>query len=53
MAGGPRVALARTAASMYAGRKATHDGGFAGMRVVAEQESVAHPGEVFEVRALA
>ncbi len=50
---GPRVALSRTAASMYAVLKATHDGGFAEMRLVAEQESIAHPDEVFEVRALA
>jgi pyridoxine kinase len=38
---------------MYAVLEATHDGGFAEMRLVAEQESIAHPDEVFEVRALA
>jgi len=49
---GPRVALSRTAASMYAVLKATHDGGFAEMRLIAEQDAIAHPVEVFEVRDL-
>jgi len=46
---GPRVALSRTAASMYAVLAATHAGGHAEMRLVAEQESIAHPDEVFEI----
>ncbi len=49
---GPRVALSRTAATMYAVLAATHAGGFAEMRLVAEQESIAHPVESFEVRPL-
>ena len=46
---GPRVALSRTAASMYAVLEATHRGGHAEMRLVAEQESIAHPDERFAV----
>lgn len=46
---GPRVALARTAASMYAVLEATHRGGHAEMRLVAEQEAIAHPDERFAV----
>ncbi len=46
---GPRVALSRTAASMYAVLEATHGGGHAEMRLVAEQESIAHPDERFPV----
>jgi pyridoxine kinase len=46
---GPRVALSRTAASMYAVLEATHRLGAAEMRMVAEQESIAHPDEVFEL----
>ncbi len=46
---GPKVALSRTAASMYAVLRATHDGGHPEMRLVAEQESIAHPDEVFHV----
>ncbi|HMT32919.1 MAG TPA: pyridoxal kinase PdxY, partial [Dermatophilaceae bacterium] len=42
---GPRVALSRTAATMYAVLEATHRGGFGEMRLVAEQESIAHPDE--------
>ncbi len=49
---GARAALSRTAASMYAVLKATHEGGFAEMRLVAEQDAIAHPDEVFEVRPL-
>ena len=49
---GPRVALSRTAASMYAVLEATHKGGFDEMRLIAEQDAIAHPVEVFEVRAL-
>ena len=36
------------AATMYAVLRATHDGGHAEMRLVAEQESIAHPDEVFD-----
>ncbi len=46
---GPKVALSRTAATMYAVLRATHDGGHPEMRLVAEQESIAHPDEVFDV----
>ena len=38
-----------TAATMYAVLRATHDGGHPEMRLVAEQESIAHPDEVFDV----
>ena len=34
---------------MYAVLRATHDGGHPEMRLVAEQESIAHPDEVFDV----
>jgi pyridoxine kinase len=46
---GPKVALSRTAATMYAVLRATHDGGHPEMRLVAEQESIAHPDEDFDV----
>ncbi len=46
---GPRVALSRTAASMYAVLEATHRGGHGEMRLVAEQEAIAHPDERFPV----
>lgn len=46
---GPRIALSRTAATMYAVLEATYRGGFEEMRLVAEQESIAHPDERFEV----
>ncbi len=46
---GPRVALSRTAATMYAVLRATHDGGHAEMQLVAAQEAIAHPDEVFEL----
>ncbi len=46
---GPRAALSRTAASMYAVLAATHAAGDAEMRLVAEQESIAHPDEIFDI----
>ncbi len=46
---GPRVALSRTAASMYAVLEATHRLGEEEMRLVGEQEAIAHPDERFEV----
>jgi len=46
---GPRVALARTAATMYAVLAATHAAGAQEMRLVAEQEAIAVPDERFEV----
>ena len=49
---GPRVALSRTAATMYAVLEATHRGGHGEMRLVAEQESIAHPDEIFGVADL-
>jgi pyridoxine kinase len=49
---GPRAALSRTAATMYAVLRATYEGGFQEMRLVAEQESIAHPDEQFAVEAL-
>ena len=46
---GPRVALARTAATMYAILEATHAAGDEEMRLVAEQDAIAHPEERFEL----
>ena len=46
---GSRVALSRTAATMYAVLRATHDGGHAEMRLIAEQDAIAHPDEQFPV----
>jgi len=46
---GPRIALSRTAATMYAVLEATHRAGEAEMRLVGEQEAIAHPDERFEV----
>ncbi len=46
---GPRVALSRTAATMYAVLAATHAAGAQEMRLVAEQEAIAVPDERFEV----
>jgi pyridoxine kinase len=37
---------------MYAVLEATHKGGFDEMRLIAEQDAIAHPVEVFEVRSL-
>ncbi|MEI2765051.1 MAG: pyridoxal kinase PdxY [Dermatophilaceae bacterium] len=49
LADGARAALSRTAATMYAVLEATHRGGFQEMRLVAEQESIAHPDERFRL----
>ncbi|MGV1010120.1 MAG: pyridoxal kinase PdxY [Dermatophilaceae bacterium] len=46
---GPRVALSRTAATMYAVLHATWATGKDEMCLVAEQEAIAHPDEQFEV----
>ena len=46
---GAEVALSRTAATMYAVLVQTHAKGSEEMLLVAEQESIAHPDEVFEV----
>lgn len=49
---GPRVALSRTAATMYAVLEATHTAGLEEMALVAEQDAIAHPDERFELVAL-
>lgn len=49
---GPKVALSRTAATMYAILEATHTQGSIEMLVVAEQDQIAHPDERFEVVTL-
>ena len=49
---GPRAALSRTAATMFDVLRATYDGGFEEMRLVAEQECIAHPNDRFEVTPL-
>ncbi len=46
---GPRVALSRTAATMYAVLSATHAAGLGEMALVAAQDSIAHPEERFDV----
>ena len=46
---GPRRALSRTAATMYAILERTHAIGSEEMLLVAEQQEIAHPHEVFEV----
>lgn len=46
---GPRRALSRTAATMYAILERTHASGSEEMLLVAEQQEIAHPHEVFEV----
>lgn len=46
---GPRRALSRTAATMYAVLERTHASGSEEMLLVAEQQEIAHPHEVFEV----
>jgi pyridoxine kinase len=46
---GPKVALSRTAATMYAVLSATHATGRYEMALVAEQEAIAHPDERFDV----
>ncbi len=49
---GPRVALSRTAATMYGILHATHSQGAIEMLVVDEQEAIAHPDERFDVVTL-
>ena len=46
---GPQVALARTAATMYAVLERTHAAGSEEMLLVQEQDAIAHPDEVFEI----
>ncbi|MEO9153010.1 MAG: pyridoxal kinase PdxY [Lapillicoccus sp.] len=46
---GPRVALSRTVASMYAVLEATHAAGSEEMLLIPGQEAIAHPDERFEV----
>jgi pyridoxine kinase len=46
---GPKVALARTAATMYAVLERTHASGSEEMLLVAEQDAIANPDEVFEI----
>ncbi|GAA2166923.1 pyridoxine kinase [Humibacillus xanthopallidus] len=48
---GPQVALARTAATMYAVLERTHAAGSDEMLLVQEQDSIAAPDEVFEIFA--
>ncbi len=49
---GPRVALSRTAATMYAILEATHAAGLEEMALVAEQDAIARPDERFDVVSL-
>ncbi len=49
---GPRVALSRTAATMYTVLAQTYAQGSEEMLLVSEQESIAHPDEIFEVMPL-
>lgn len=49
---GPRRALSRTAATMYAILERTHAAGSPEMLLVGEQQQIAHPHEVFEVSAI-
>lgn len=53
LADGPRVALSRTAATMYAVLEATHAAGSAEMLLIPKQDAIAHPDERFEVADLA
>ncbi len=46
---GARVALSRTAASMYAVLLATHEGGHDEMQLIAAQDAIAHPEERFAI----
>lgn len=46
---GPQVALSRTAATMYTVLERTHASGAEEMRLVAEQDAIASPDEVFEI----
>ncbi|MBC9820052.1 pyridoxal kinase PdxY [Terrabacter sp. MAHUQ-38] len=49
---GPQVALSRTAATMYAVLERTHASGAEEMRLVAEQDAIASPDEVFEISSI-
>jgi pyridoxine kinase len=49
---GPEVALRRTAATMYAVLERTHASGSDEMLLVAEQDAIAHPDEVFEISSI-
>ncbi|WP_028785499.1 pyridoxal kinase PdxY [Terracoccus sp. 273MFTsu3.1] len=49
---GPDVALRRTAATMYAVLERTHASGSDEMLLVAEQDAIAHPDEVFEISSI-
>lgn len=49
---GPKVALGRTAASLYAVLEATHAAGRDEMMLVGAQDAIAHPDERFEVVTL-
>jgi len=49
---GPRAALSRAAATMYAVLGATHGGGHEEMQLIAQQDAIAHPDEQFEVTDL-
>jgi pyridoxine kinase len=46
---GPEVALRRTAATMHAVLERTHASGSDEMLLVAEQDAIASPDEVFEI----
>jgi pyridoxine kinase len=50
---GPEVALSRTAATMYAVLERTHASGSDEMLLVAEQDAIAHPDEIFEISSIA
>ncbi|MDN5796395.1 MAG: pyridoxal kinase PdxY [Intrasporangium sp.] len=49
---GPRAALSRTAATMYAVLEKTHLAGSEEMLLVREQDEIAHPKEVFEIATI-
>lgn len=49
---GARIALSRTAASMYAVLAATHDAGGGEMRLIENQDAIAHPDERFALTDL-
>ncbi len=46
---GPRVALSRTAASVYAILEATHAAGLYELALIAEQDAIVHPDQRFDV----
>lgn len=49
---GPRIALSRTVASMYAVLETTHAAGSAELLLIPAQDAIAHPDERFEVTEL-